>query len=95
MSEPREWTVIQSKYDVHQGLYKPSDDSWLDAQLKMDAWEKISVIEKSAYDLLRAENQRLRAALESIEWITGNLDGSKDTCEIDRKLVQEALEEKD
>ena len=47
------------------------------------------------YDELRAENQRLRAALESIEWITGNLDGSKDTCEIDRKLVQEALEEKD
>lgn len=53
--KPRQWIIKQSKYDVHGGLYTPSDDKWLNEQIKMDSWEKIPAIELSAYEELQTE----------------------------------------
>lgn len=41
---------------------------------------------------LEAKLALAKEALESIEWITGYDDGSKDTAKADRKFIKEALE---
>ena len=59
-AEPREWTLrISSENDGSGYLYSGSDVSY-----PQDDY--LRVIEKSAYDALRAEVERLREALERI-----------------------------